>query len=278
MHHQDMLFLVKTALERGAIQHSQMSYDWDIAGDCMNPQDTTRWSVPNDGNRDYGWKPGKPQTLAIVLHTRCRKCENCLEQRRILWTGRALGEMRRSDRTWFGTFTLSADNQYLYGLHAERRATKRGYDWDAMTPGEQLVARHEAVQGELTKWFKRLRKRHAFRYLLVMEAHKSMLPHYHVLLHEIGDPIRKKELRKANWELGFTSWKVAEPSRAYYVAKYLSKSSLARVRASLHYGTPSCRIALSERQSVPSATSPSPTDARGDGGEDTSPPVGCRSN
>ena len=48
-----------------------------------------------------------------------------------------------------------------------------------------------------------------------------------------------KRILEDAWKLGFTSFKLVEPasSTASYVTKYLTKSALARVRASVHYGT-----------------------------------------
>lgn len=90
---------------------------------------------------------------------------------------------------------------------------------------------------------KRLRKAHGkrggLRYLVVMEAHKSNLPHYHILLHEVFTdyPMRKALLRPA-WRFGFSHWKLADEKAAPYVAKYLAKSAQARIRASIDYGNP----------------------------------------
>ena len=49
----------------------------------------------------------------------------------------------------------------------------------------------------VTLWLKRLRRSRSagsVRYLLVAEAHKSGQPHFHVLLHEYGQPIPAREL------------------------------------------------------------------------------------
>lgn len=238
MQHSDLLLLIADGLSKGAVQHSRMRYEWDIGGDCISPRGRTITATPEaDTGRDYGYKPGKSHTLTLLLHTRCRKCETCLAQRSSLWMGRALGEIRRANRTWMCTFTLAEDQQYLYGLRAVQAEKRRGNNWDDLSSDDQLLARHRAIQGELTKWFKRLRKSgHSFRYLLVMEAHKSGLPHYHALLHEIGDPISYRNLKSANWALGFTRFTVAETYSCYYVTKYLAKDCKARVRASVAYG------------------------------------------
>jgi hypothetical protein len=79
------------------------------------------------------------------------------------------------------------------------------------------------------------------RFLLVAEAHKTGLPHYHALIHEVDPerPVRSRILRQ-QWTLGFSQCKLVaqgdETKSASYVAKYLAKSAAARVRASQGYG------------------------------------------
>src|SRR5205814_1472707 len=78
-----------------------------------------------------------------------------------------------------------------------------------------------------------------FRYLLIAEAHKSGVPHFHMLLHEpdVANTVRHATLRD-QWRYGFTNFKlVSDPRAAGYIAKYLAKDALARVRASKDYGS-----------------------------------------
>lgn len=102
-----------------------------------------------------------------------------------------------------------------------------------------FLARSAELLREVQLYIKRLRKKARFRYLVVVEAHESGLPHVHFLLHETHDaPVRHAAL-KAQWPHGFIDAKLVEPSdtrAAAYVSKYLSKSVLARVRASERYG------------------------------------------
>lgn len=104
----------------------------------------------------------------------------------------------------------------------------------------QFRERHRAIGAEITKLVKRLREAYQepLRLLLVVEAHKSGLPHYHMLVHQVNEkPLLYDDLKRL-WRFGFSKWKLCEPSAASYVCKYLTKSSLARVRASLGYGDP----------------------------------------
>ena len=101
-----------------------------------------------------------------------------------------------------------------------------------------MAWRHREISVEITLMLKRMRKAGMqFRYCIVMEAHASGLPHYHLLLHEFGDQISHAKLTPL-WVFGFSRWKLAEDNRhaSVYAAKYLSKNSEARVRASLYYG------------------------------------------
>ena len=72
--------------------------------------------------------------------------------------------------------------------------------------------------------------------LQVVEAHKSGLPHVHLLVHDKGDTTYRR--LTDTWPLGFAHAKLVEGTAASrYVAKYLAKSALARVRASQGYGS-----------------------------------------
>jgi hypothetical protein len=118
----------------------------------------------------------------------------------------------------------------------------QGIDFERLPPAEQFSLRHTEISRELTKYLKRVRKESGakFRFLLVAEAHKSGLPHYHLLLHEHDQfrPVRKSVL-EAQWKAyGFSKWRLIEDERAArYVCKYLSKDAIARVRASIRYGS-----------------------------------------
>lgn len=125
-----------------------------------------------------------------------------------------------------------------------------------MSEADQFRRRLREIQRPITLFLKRVRKlsNARIRYVIVCERHVSGDPHFHVLLHELngGDAVLYKHLAgrqdvkdyvPAPWREGFTNWQLVGDRdeldgkrAAYYVAKYLSKSALARVRASKRYG------------------------------------------
>lgn len=181
--------------------------------------------------------------VTIEMQVRCRRCEDCLRRRAAKWWFAAKAETASSARTWFGTLTLSPEWHMRSKLLAcERLKVRAGIDFEALAPEDQFKERHAEIGKLITLWLKRVRKQSeaALRYLLVAEAHKSGLPHYHCLVHETfrDRPVRKSTLER-QWSYGYTAWRLVDPAAAGYVTKYLSKSALARVRASKGYGTAS---------------------------------------
>jgi len=110
-------------------------------------------------------------------------------------------------------------------------------------------ARADELGKEVTKWLKRVRSTGArFTYLMVVEAHKSGLPHVHLLIHDQAATTYRA--LTAAWRLGFAHAKLVEGvSGPRYVTKYLVKSMMARVRSSLNYGrsNPPCGVAATPR-------------------------------
>lgn len=209
-------------------------------GKCENPIEVYRvvGQVGPSGETETRKSAGR-ERKSVAVTLRCRKCATCLYARGLYWRKAAEREMLLAHRTWFGTLTLTPEEHAKAGYAAMARVGVSTFN--ELTASEQFALRHEAVSRSLTLAFKRLRKRvgvNAFRYLLVCEAHKSGLPHYHALVHEtrLDAPIRKSVLNDF-WPLGFSTWRLAKPEAARYVAKYLSKAVLARVRASLRYGS-----------------------------------------
>jgi hypothetical protein len=156
------------------------------------------------------------------------------------WRLRAQQECVQAVRTWFATLTLSPEAQFKFLSVARLRLAKQGLDFDNLPSDEQFAYRVWSISPEITRFLKRVRKQSGakFRYILVAEEHKSGLPHFHMLLHEVSDeqPIRHHVL-KSQWLLGFSVFKlIKNPSAASYVTKYLTKSNASRVRASINYG------------------------------------------
>ena len=130
------------------------------------------------------------------------------------------------------------------------------HDDDSFWRDDECLHRLDVMRpflvADLQRYWKRLRKAgHSFKYFVVVEPHPGRgahrahkgLPHLHWLLHEQGDPIRKRELQ-AKWPFGFSkvvivggrSKRAADPKKAAaYVAKYLSKCPQARQMASEGY-------------------------------------------
>lgn len=195
---------------------------WDASQGCEAPYEVILVSkVPLAHEVEYVDTLNGP-VMWLLIDTPCRKCTRCMDNRRKLWTARAKLEIRAAPRTWFITFTVNPHNRFLFSLKAGSR---------------DYMETHGIISKELTKYFKRLRKKGAqFRFVLVAEAHKDGYPHFHALLHECDAPITKSRLQ-AEWPYGFTTAKlVKDDSAAHYVAKYLAKDARTRIRASLHYG------------------------------------------
>lgn len=249
-----VLRLAQKAIQHGASRPGLIHLDWDVSGDCTEPRvreffaraDRPRPKLDIVADRLVGksyvstGKGGDGASVWVTMTVRCRRCSACLRQRSRQWAARAITECREASRTWFGTLTLKPEWQARVSLLAAKRAASRHLDLDALSYKDQFVWRHRVVSEFLTKYLKRVRKESgsSFKYLLVAEAHKSGLPHYHVLIHEQTQslPVKKDTLQR-QWPFGFTQFKlVDDPRTATYVCKYLSKTAAARVRASSHYG------------------------------------------
>jgi len=144
----------------------------------------------------------------------------------------------------------------------------------------------------------------SFRYLLIAEAHESektsvemrFRPHFHVLFHETderrplvlphefarnatGDLIADKygnpyvaddAWLRSGWDHGFTRFQqAATPMAAFYLCKYLTKATKARVRASGGYGGADRRTREVTSQARPMAEVGNQTTPKGSGSVQT---------
>lgn len=232
---EDVWDIKKRAIPYGGAQKSSYLMEWNAAGKCQSPV-----TVSLSGRPYMDVQIGSELHTGIDIEVRCRKCEACLKARAALWRDRAIAETNQSSRTWFGTLTLSPEQHMRCLSIARQIEALQGCDFDAFDHEEQFQLRVAVIGKEITKFLKRVRKESGceIRYILVAEAHKSGDPHFHMLIHEphIDQPVRKSVLKR-HWTMGFSQWKLADVQAAYYVCKYLVKCSMARVRASLHYGT-----------------------------------------
>lgn len=210
--------------------------EWHFEGDCTSPAVMRLAGRPDKVLVGLGIEPDR--AYVGYLHGRCRKCEMCLKHRSRLWAARAVDEIKCANRTWFGTLTVRPDDRVRLAYEAQLRISRGGSDWLTLTESEKFYETCRSISPELTKFIKRTRKNSGvpLRYLLVVEAHKDGFPHFHCLVHESDGPVRKAVLDGA-WKLGFSQFRlVKDAGAAWYACKYLSKSALARIRASEQYG------------------------------------------
>lgn len=268
----DLRHTARKALDNGGQFTGRATITWRVSGNCSDPQHVTLAGRPCQMPDKVRWKHDasklgrndprlfdtqlvrervdivdglKNNPLWVDIEARCRKCDRCLAARARLWRDRAISELRASSRTWLGSMTLTSEHHFKIMCVASSRLAKSGVSWDSLSEAEQRRERHTEISKEITRWLKRVRERSnaRLRLLVVMEPHKSGLPHYHCLIHEGATPVTKRVMQKA-WHLGFTNFKLVETSgpdharAAWYVAKYLTKTNEARVRASVRYGDP----------------------------------------
>lgn len=219
--------------------------EWDVSGRCQEPL-----AVEVVSERGL-----RAPALRTHLEVRCRKCPVCRRERQSAWVKRMLTEMHASPRTWFVTLTLSPESHHRYRVCARKRIATRQLIRDRAYEATQLpqeLIRQELL--EVQKYLKRIRKGGTYtheetgavvkqppskvRYVIFVEHHKSGLPHYHALLHEVaGEPPMSRRWLQKQWGHGWGVWKLAATQNAYYIAKYASKEgTLGRIRASRMYG------------------------------------------
>lgn len=232
----------------------------DVAGNCQRPVRILDWGRSELKNGKTRVVTGSGNAANFMERdVPCRKCDNCLERRGYHWRLRAKLETTIAARTWMGTLTLDP-TALVRSLTICRSAMhSQGLDYDALPYSDQFAQLDRLFYKEFQKRMKLLRKNTdaPLRYLAVTEAHKSGVPHWHVLLHEVDPdrPLRYDadllgrqrvtvdgrrkwvKLRDPFWLAGFQHWDLKEAREASYVCKYLSKSLDAKVRASTRYGS-----------------------------------------
>lgn len=218
--------------------------EWDLSQGCENPFPVVLHSRTT-GMFKYLNSLGlkRPAGMELILHTRCRHCGWCRRRKSYEWATRAESEIEMSQRTWFGTLTLNPDNH----VRMEWLAASKIGNFAQASSRKKFELTSLQIGREVTLFFKRLRKNNPgskIRYLCVTEIHDSEKtspemrgrPHVHLLMHEYpGLPITKRALEQ-EWTLGFQKWKLCDKGAGWYLAKYVSKASEVRVRASLGYG------------------------------------------
>ena len=237
----DVRRLAARALANGGRQTGAATVEWNLAGNCERPYGTVHRGRP-EVDRPYHMHDKGVQYVEIL--TRCRNCEPCRKVRRNLWSYRASAETQAWPRTWFGTLTLRPEAHWRFLTEARAKGDAGGTDIDTEVSPEEAFRRYEArVWREVDLMLKRIRQARVdagegnIRYLCVTERHKSGVAHYHLLVHQVGEMPLKHTALEGGWPHGFTKWRlVKHMAEARYVAKYLAKDAVARVRASQSYG------------------------------------------
>lgn len=216
------LALQTKALEAGATGVLNGHIRWVVSGRCSNPYEISyqRSNTIIEG--------------VIDLITPCRNCQHCLKVRARQWAARAGHEYARSEKTWMVTL------EFAPYMRRTLYATIAGE-----TNPQERAKRLVRATGVLSSlYLKRLRKAGAtFRYMMVPELHKDGMVHWHMLYHGAAT-WRSLDTK---WDHGFFHAKLIKPEEAAksirYVAKYLAKAKLGRVRSSIGYGKPPAGIA-----------------------------------
>lgn len=233
--------MAANALARGAERVSMMRVRWDASGRCESPVTVVRFArPPRQADGSVTIQRGKPQPMEVETAVPCRKCSRCLASRAAHWRYRAEEEIKASPRTWFCTWTLNPEARFRTLSMARAASSAKSTPFEERSPAEQFGAWVREAGKELTLGLKRLRKNTGspVRYVIIAEGHKDATPHFHGLIHEISPihPVTHKALVQNVWRQGFTRYKLASAGTGGYVTKYLTKSSLVRVRASGGYG------------------------------------------
>lgn len=171
------------------------------------------------------------RSMAVDFYVPCRKCEKCLEFRKLKWKERCFTELKQAARSWFVTLTFSP--VHLAGVLIEARALEI----------DRSRAIETAAYKHVQRYIKRIRKvtKVPFRYFAVYElGEEKGRSHFHIVIHE-QDPakcIRKRTL-EGQWP-SFVHARLVDETRlggaAYYITAYTTKSFACRPRASLRYG------------------------------------------
>lgn len=236
------------AIPSGARQVGDLltTYEWDVQAHCDDPKGVTHHARRDDRYaRNEKWQTSPGSLTLHISGLPCRACPKCLRIRARLWKQRARVECGMWPRTWFCTYTFKPEEHHAMLMRALAERNRAGWldsDWSA-----ELEYKIRCVEaGKIfTRYLKRVRKPQAgempvtLRYLLVAEQHESGLPHFHALVHECDGAVTYRRLM-SRWPHGHATAKLVQHdgAAANYVAKYISKGLMARVRPSLHYGQP----------------------------------------
>lgn len=228
----------KALVSGGVREPGTHRIQWNIAGRCVRPPvvDLAATEAHRLDEVDrFAW---------ITLQVPCRKCAQCLKSRSRLWAARGTLEILTWPRNYLVTITLSPEEHLRALYRAIERLEREGVKWDTLSGDRQWAYRCAEVGRMHKLYLKRVRFEmdRTIRYMVVAEAHKTGLPHLHMLFHECesftADAWDTACVLKSQWPYGHVdvSGLGQDPKAAWYATKYLHKSGLARVRASQEYG------------------------------------------
>lgn len=239
--------LANRAMEHGATRvEGANAFEWDVGAYCLQPINRSLHArgYQKGEMRKSKWAH-KPGSLSVHLTgLPCRKCTRCLYVRASMWRDRIFDEIHRYERTWFVTLTLNpAWQQKVFMDEMKIRNSSGWLDTDFDQQGSEWALRSSGASKLVTNWLKRVRKPQkgeeavGLRYVAVTERHKTGLPHLHLLMHEVSGNLTYRRICD-RWTHGFADASlVRDPKKAgWYVAKYVTKDSLTRMRSSQHYG------------------------------------------
>lgn len=220
---------------------------FNFAGDCALPVEMFTRGLPDEILVHL--KLESDSALVSTLHVRCRKCEPCLTHRARIWAARAAEELKVSERSWFGTLTLSPIRLMQEQMLAEAKLLHGGWPIAEITSENLFQEIVKAVRPELQKFLKRIRKNSGakVRYLIIAEPHdgdettpeRRGMPHWHLFVHETRGSVTKRIL-ESGWRYGFSHWRLVSQDDhlvPWYVCKYLTKcSTYSRILNSEQYG------------------------------------------
>lgn len=247
-HKREFLRIAARAMDGGATMEiegdSPARLVWNTAKHCRAPVYTQlrtgkilRPPKAKISGGDFVKQISQVHTTEMLVA--CRRCDRCLKARSRLWTRRAKAEYEAASRTWFVTLTFKPEEHFAALCRARQRLLHNALDFDKLSESDQFGELHKECSRLVSLWLKRVRKNSgaSFRYLMVVEPHKSGLPHYHLLIHEAEGGLIRHRVLANSWSAGFGLYKlVVDAKAAAYVCKYLSKTAAARVRASVGYG------------------------------------------
>lgn len=228
----------RSALERGGRMVRPGVVWWPAAGRCENPIPKTLKGLVTDLYGRTEARESGTRTRFLDMEVPCRRCRNCLWRKALHWKHRSIAEMEQASRTWLVTLTFRPEVRSRMTMAAQAEIGGEAYDQLSREQRSVLLAKH--ANKLVTLWMKRVREDTGpgVRYVSVVERHKDGSPHCHLLVHEpVGTTVLHKTLTK-NWVWGFSNAKLVEDTEvsARYVAKYLAKDPISRVRASVGYG------------------------------------------